>query len=502
MMIDLPFDIVELVACASYAPAVPGAPLREIGFRGDAWLPEDDDALRAAVASDADIPGFADSINRSPGAVWARAGALGLRRNCNRPWGGLEEEYLGQHYGKQATSDIAAALGRSPAAIYVRAALLGLTEGNAPPYTDWEIAQVRAGYEQGVPVAQLAVLIGRPASGIAGVASRLQIRHANAPADWSGEEQQRALALADEGRRYRQIAADLAQEGFPARQPGAIGQVLRKLGYSRGWGRPWLEDEDELLRRAYRTGESLTPLRTRLGRTGHSIKWRALHLGLQGTHARPNGWRAEPPWTDAEIAVLKRDYGKVKTRSLASSLGRKKGGVLQKAFQLGLVHGYIRQFSDDEKQAIRIARDTGVSLVDLGEALERDPAVVSKHAVRMGIPFATRTVRAPRGPRCARPVITLASLLGREPARPAPAASHAAVPARHPPRACSTAGQFVVATTDVPPLPAAMLRAMQAAGLLRVAAEGQRIVLLTAMSGARSAGGGDGSFQQKQGGTR
>jgi len=187
----------------------------------------------------------------------------------------------------------------------------------------------------------------------------------------------------------------------------------------------------------------------------HGWAFRPQYLDLQGTHARPNGWRTEPPWTAEEIAVLRRDYGKVKTTAIAEGLGRKRSGVLQKAFQLGLTHGYIRRFSDDEKQAIRIARNTGISLIDLSAALSRDPAVVAKHAVRMGIPFATRTVRAPRGPRSARPVITLASLLGRGSAQPAPAEPRAAEPARRPPSIGSTAERFVVATAEVPPLPAA-----------------------------------------------
>ena len=52
-----------------------------------------------------------------------------------------------------------------------------------------------------------------------------------------------------------------------------------------------------------------------------------------------------------------------------------------------------------------------MSITDLSTALERDPAVVSKHAIRMEIPFATRTVKAKRGPRRNRPAVTLASLL-------------------------------------------------------------------------------------------
>ena len=71
----------------------------------------------------------------------------------------------------------------------------------------------------------------------------------------------------------------------------------------------------------------------------------------------------------------------------------------------------MRAFTADEERAIYLARDHGVSITDLSAALDRDPAVVSKHAIRIGVPFATRTVKAQRGPRRNRPVVTLTSLL-------------------------------------------------------------------------------------------
>ncbi len=412
MSCDTALNIVELVPCPGQSTLdAPGAPLREVAFRGDAWLPEEVDRLRAGFADDDDLQAVADSLGRTLDAVRTKVGDLGLRRDSSRPWTALDDEHLARHYGVLATSAIASDLGRTCAAVYARAGVLDLTEGNAPPYTAWEVAQIRAGYDWGIPVARLAVLVGRPASGIATVASKLGIKHRNGPPDWTGAEQERALAWAETGIRYAAVAGQLVAEGFPRREGRAVGHVLRKLGYGRGWGRPWLAEEKDLLRHAYECSLCLTPLRHRLDRSREAIAHQAKAMGLQGTHARPNGWRTEPPWTAWEILMLKRNYGRVPTKELAKTLNRKKGGVYNKAWSLGLEHGWCRPFSADEERAIRLARDHGVSLNDLSTALGRDMAVVSKHAVRMGIPFATRTVKAPRGPCRNRTAVTLASLL-------------------------------------------------------------------------------------------
>ena len=483
MSINLPFDIVELVPCPMMS--VRQAPLREIAFRHDAWLPEEIDTLHVLFRGDADFAEIESKTGRSVSAIRTKVSELGLRRNSRRSWTDLEDEELARRYGTDPTSTVASDFGRSAAAIYARAGYLGLTEGNPPSYTEWEIAQIRAGYGGGVPVSQIAVLIARPVSGIASVASRLGISHANAPPDWTGPEQLRALVLAEEGRRYRQIAADLAADGFPPRPHNAVGQALRKLGYGRGWGRPWTAEEDDLLRATYASGDSRTPLRTRLARSASSINWRAKELDLQGTHPRPNGWRTEPPWTEEDIAILRRDYGKIPTPQLATKLGRKKGGVFNKAHSLGLLHGYIRPFSADEDTAILIAHGTDISLTDLSEALRRDPAVVSKHAIRMGIPFSKRPVRAPRTRRALRSSFTLEEilLLGRA-ASPRP---QAAVTASRPAALEQTdphAQVQLVAGPGVPPASPLILRSMLAAGLLSAQRRSGMLLLFPATRSA------------------
>jgi len=104
----------------------------------------------------------------------------------------------------------------------------------------------------------------------------------------------------------------------------------RRLGYGRSWGRSWLAEEDDLIRHAYAHGDNLAPLRQRLGRSRASIVFHVGELGLHGTHARPRGWRTDPTWTDKQIAVLRRDYGRVPTPELAARLGRKKGGIFMR----------------------------------------------------------------------------------------------------------------------------------------------------------------------------
>ena len=413
---SLPFDLVELVPCplgfdSADTGTIAAAPLAEVAYREDAWLPRDVADLRAWFAADADLGDIGDALGRSVGAVRTKLGELGLRRQSARPWGELDDAYLAQHHGREPVSAIALAIGRSPSAVYARSRVLDLTEPPAPPYTAWELAQIRAGYDQGVPVQQLATLIGRPVFGVASVAHGLGIRHANAPREWSEAEQAKALELAGTGMRYGAIAQRLAALGHPPRAGRAVGQALRQLGYGRGWGQPWLAEEDELLRRAYARADSLTPLRERLGRTAMSIRWRAGELGLQGTHARRNGFRTEPDWTAAELAIVRRDYATVPAGTLAKRLGRAKGAVYNKAFALGLKSDWMRAFSDLEEHAIRLARDHGLALSDLSAALDRDVAVVSKHAIRMGIPFRTRTRIAPRSPRACRPTITLGAIL-------------------------------------------------------------------------------------------
>ena len=425
-IIDLDADIVEL---APYVPAAfaPTQPLRETAFRADSWLPEETSRLKALFADDQALDDIARLLGRSRASVSTRIYDLGLRRNSRRSWTEWDDAVLHSRYAQDPTSRLAAELGRGVSAVYARARLLGLTEPAAPPYEGWEDTQIRTGYESGVPVGQIATLIGRPMTGVISRAGLLGLRHAAQPSGWTTQEMSRALELAETGMRYLAIIEQLVSEGFPRRSKQGLGPRLRQLGYGRGWGRAWVPEEDALLRKAYETNASLTPLRTRLGRSPHSIRWRSEALGLRGTHAHRDGFRLGPIWSEADEQTLRAGYGKIPSRELARSLGRTPAAMFSRANILGLVHGYIRGFTEDEDIAIRNAWTHGTSLTDLAEALNRDSAVVSKHAIRLGYRFSDpdRPARAPRNDRSKRPKTTLAALvdLDRKPMTSTPGKS-------------------------------------------------------------------------------
>lgn len=385
MSADLAFDLVELQPCVVERTA----PLREMAFRADAWSPDEEAELRRRFAADESIEDIAGGIGRPLHGVRARIDLLGLRRNSARPWIEDDDLELVDRYGAEPASAIALSLGRSVSSVYVRANLLKLTQPAPPPYDAWEDAQIVAGYTASVPVRQIGALIGRSMLSVCCRASALGVRHPHQPPNWADAEMARALELAEEGHRYLEIIEMLVAEGWPRRSKNGFGQRIRILGYGRGWGRDWLPDEDELVRRAYAAGESLTPLRQVLGRSRHSIKWRAEYLGLQGTHLKKAGWRGEI-WTDADDALLRAEFGKTPSPDLAKKLGRSKGAMFCRAHALKLVHGYIRPWSDDELRALDIAFSRNISIADLAIALGRQPFSVSKFATNRNIHFRRR----------------------------------------------------------------------------------------------------------------
>lgn len=402
---DLDVDIVELASCP---PAAPAGPLREVAFRRDAWLPAEVERLRAMFAADETMDTIASALGRGRAGVADKALTLGLRRHSSRPWGELEDRMLVDRYGTVPAADLALELGRSCTSVYARAQLLELSEESSPPYNEWEDAQLRAGYARGLRADQVATLIGRTKVSVASRAWKLGLRTVFADEDWSQEEIDWLFELATEGHRYLAIIEMLVAKGFPRRTKAGLGPKLRQLGYRRGWGRRWLPEEDEAIRRAYADGASLTPLLERLGRTTCSIRWRVKELGLQGTHVMTAGFRQGPVWTSADEDLLRALYGKVPTRELAERLGRKKGGVLQRAFHLGLKHGYWRPYTADELRGFAVAFDHGLAIADLAIALERHPMTVSKYARdKLGLHFGRR--------RRSKPPLTLPQILALDP---------------------------------------------------------------------------------------
>jgi hypothetical protein len=176
---------------------------------------------------------------------------------------------------------------------------------------------------------------------------------------------------------------------FADRRGAASGPPPR-LGNNGRWPR-WTPAEDDRLRRAYAAGEPLEQVAAELRRPYRGVATRAQTLGLGGRHAAGRGgWATEREWTEAEDARLREAYGEIPTQQLADELGRPKAGVYNRAFVLGLKHGYHREWTDEEQQALRVAHDRGVSLADLARALGRNYYGVHKYAANRGFRFGQR----------------------------------------------------------------------------------------------------------------
>jgi len=382
--------IVELVACP--APVIPaeGTALAEVPFSQHAWLPGEIDTLRHLFAGDATIPDNAAATRRSIWAVRERLAVLGLRRASSRPWGEMEDDELVRRYGQDATADIASDFGRSCGAVYARAGSLGLTESHPPPWTPWEDAQLRTGYLAGVALVAIGEIIGRSTGAVSARAGALGCKHPARSAPWPSDELAHAVTLIVAGHRYEAVRGMLTAEGYAERSLSAIKQLAGRLGIGRGWGRNWTREEDDLLREAYRDAASLPAVAARLGRPPGSVRWRAGHLGLRGTHAKADGFRAGPVWTKTDIATLRALYGTMPMDALAHRMGRTRAALFTRANLLGLVHGYHRAFTPDERAAVRIAHANGIALADLATALGRKAATLSKYTGSHGLSFGRR----------------------------------------------------------------------------------------------------------------
>lgn len=245
---------------------------------------------------------------------------------------------------------------------------------------------------------------------------------------WSPAEDAAALAAARLGMEYPAIARALAAQGYPQRTAPGVCQRVKALGYVRGWGRTWTAADDQRVRDGYQAGETLAAIGASLGRTAKAAQARAGVLGLHGSHPRPAGWRQET-WAAEDEADLRSTYGLEPARTIAARLGRSAQAVWQRASMLGLLSNRHRPWTPDDLAAIRAAHANGTSIMDLADALGRDPSVVSRQARRrMGLRFNVRP--KPGGRRADRAPVDVPKLVAAgQPPAPTPLRGAVAIPA-------------------------------------------------------------------------
>ena len=96
-------------------------------------------------------------------------------------------------------------------------------------------------------------------------------------------------------------------------------------------GKHWTQDEIEFVRQ--NAGKiSLAQIARTIGRTPDSMCHLTKRYGIANTFTPVD----KTPWTEQEIATLRRDYRRLTTTQVAQNLGRERKQVFNKAFALGL----------------------------------------------------------------------------------------------------------------------------------------------------------------------
>ena len=254
------------------------------------YEPEEDDAIRACVASGASIQGLAVELRRSPEGIRLRARSLGLlTASTRRRWTDEEDRLIRTGYASGLTCEAIATqlpCPRSAACVSARARKLGLTT-YARQWTNADTARLHELWHSDVSLEDIAERLGRT--------------------------------------------------------PDALRQRARKLGFAsparrshRNGARPWTAAEDDLLRR--KPTASLGRLARAFGRSDRAIRQRQAELGLRsGCHRSPH--QAPPTHgelTPGEWALLEREFQQRSGRrllALAGRLGRSPGDLRRLAIR-------------------------------------------------------------------------------------------------------------------------------------------------------------------------
>jgi hypothetical protein len=176
----------------------------------------------------------------------------------------------------------------------------------------------------------------------------------------------------------------------PARQPSRRGGGPRPGHGRNGKYQNWTPEEDAALRQAYASGARIDLLSIELGRPYKGTVSRAVKLGLSHPRDIKGGFITSPKWTPPEDELLRELYGNIPTPELPARIGRSKSAIFNRAFQLGLRHGYQRCWTRPELAALRIAYQRGIAIADVAAALGRKAFSVSKYASNHGMLFGAR----------------------------------------------------------------------------------------------------------------
>lgn len=244
------------------------------------WSPLADTVLREAARASVPTTVLAQRLHRPVEQLRARRRQLGLDRSPARRYTLEDDRAIRAAWESGANlDDLARELGRNPEAVMLRARRIGLHRpAQRPRWTKSEDATLRDGYADGLTCHEIArAVVKRTPTAVAARAHKLGL--ASYARRWSAADDLRL------GRLLSLHTIDDAARTF-GRTPEAIRRRARKLGLDakaplrrRRSGARWSAEDDAFL--GLHAALSPAVLATLLRRSDHAIVSRLRHLGLR-----------------------------------------------------------------------------------------------------------------------------------------------------------------------------------------------------------------------------
>ncbi|MCJ2020563.1 winged helix-turn-helix domain-containing protein [Methylobacterium sp. E-065] len=254
-------------------------------------------------------------------------------------------------------------------------------------WCDGQDAVVRAGYARHATLCVIRIeLIAagfkeRSFGSISTRAQTLGLASVRAAPLWSEPEDEILREAYEAGAFINEIRLQLAQAGF-RRNRGAIQMRAIALGVAGGRTRVWTQAEKAIVRSGLNAERAFEAIRVELAEKGFergltSIVRLAHKMGVN---------RATTPWSDAELATLRRLYAERRSvREIADTLGRNVPGVASMASKLGLKQR--QRWTDEDRAVLLRAFEAGDTLDVVCRELDRPLPAVSTEARRMCLQF-------------------------------------------------------------------------------------------------------------------
>lgn len=282
------------------------------------WTEEENELLKK-LAADTHYEDIAESMHKSPNAIYLRAKRLGITLiQDRRSWSIEEENYLIEHWGVDAIEKIAKDMQRSIYSIRVKATRLGLGH------------MCKANTEQ-LTVADISYYLG--------------VSHERITETWKNYGLKLKKKKVTKKYSYYCISIEDLMEFLKTHQDlwNANYLELNIFGIEPDWltakrrkdalnppieYRPWTNDEIKLATDLLKIGYDYELIAERLHRTPGSVAYKLRSLGYS--------YRLPKFWKGTEIKYLKEHYEDMTNEEIADHLNRSSKAIESKAGELGV----------------------------------------------------------------------------------------------------------------------------------------------------------------------